>query len=122
MSTLVRIGLCELALGALLGWLVALQVDRPRLVERLGVRSPRRLLSAHLDYVVMGLILIAVGLAVPGLAGWAQVVLVAGTIVNPTLFLPLAFREEVARTFAYRTLSVLSFAATSTGLAAAALS
>lgn len=39
----------------------------------------------------MGVLLLAVGTAVPALPGWAQAALLTGAIVNPLLFLPLAF-------------------------------
>ncbi|WP_028477312.1 hypothetical protein [Nocardia sp. CNY236] len=122
MSTLVRIGLLELAFGALMGWPVAAGVAAPQLLQRLGVRSPRRLLQTHLDFVIMGVILIAVGLAVPDLPTWIAATIVVGTLLNPLLFLPLAFREQWADTVVYRSVSVGSFLATSVGLTAAAFS
>ena len=50
MDVLTRIGLVELAFGALLGWAVTATMITPQLVERVGVRKPRRILQAHLDY------------------------------------------------------------------------
>ncbi|WP_280512524.1 hypothetical protein [Nocardia farcinica] len=122
MSVLVRVGLLELAFGAMFGWVIAGSHAAPRLFERWGVVSPRRLLQAHLDYIIMGVILIVVGLAVPDLAGWIVALVILGTLLNPTLFLPLAFREELTGHLAYRAVSVLSFLATSVGLVAAAFS
>lgn len=116
-----KVGLVELAFGAVLGWVVALQMTAPAVVERLGVRTPRRILQAHLDYVIMGVILIAVGLAVPGLPGWLATVLVVGTWVNPTLFWPLAFSSRVATRPWFQIVGVLSFAATSGGLVGVAV-
>ena len=121
MDVVARIGLVELALGAVLGWAVAGQLIDPARVERIGVRAPRRLLQAHLDYVLMGLILIAVGVAVPGLPAWLATALVIGTWVNPTLFLPLAFDPEAVTRRWYTTLSVVSFTATSGGLVGVAV-
>ncbi|MFF0492032.1 hypothetical protein ACWDSJ_10175 [Nocardia sp. NPDC003482] len=118
---LVHIGLLELAFGALFGWVVAGTHAAPRLFERLGVISPRRILQAHLDYVIMGVILIAVGTAVPRPAAWIVPVLVFGTLLNPTLFLPLAFREQLTGNLGYRVVSAVSFAATSVGLVAVAV-
>lgn len=120
MTLLSQVGFCLLAVGTLLGWAVVLRLERPELLTRLGVRSPRRLLQMHLDYVVMGVLLIAVGQALPDLAAWVRALLIAGTIVNPLLFLPLAFREEVAKALWYRTVTVASFAAMSVGTVAAA--
>lgn len=121
MSTLVKIGLGELAVGGLFGWLIVARLERPELLTRAGVRSPRRLLQAHLDYVMMGLILIAVGLALPGLQTWIVVPLAFGTLTNPSLFLPLAFDEEWSKRMPYRVVTVISFIAMSGSLVAAAI-
>lgn len=121
MATLAKIGLCELALGAMLGWVVAVGVDnRQWLVDR-GIRSPRRLLQCHLDLVIMGLILIAVGVALDPLPVAVAIPLVIGTWVNPLLFLPLAVSDRVERAGPYRAVTLLSFACTSGSLLAAAI-
>jgi hypothetical protein len=121
MSLLVRSGLLELALGALSGWVIVIKLEQPQLLTRLGVKSPRRLMQAHLDYVMMGLIAIAVGLALPDLADWIKVLIVAGTWVNPSLFLPLAFSDAAQQHPAYRAVTLASFLAMSGGLVAAAV-
>ena len=121
MDVLTRIGLVELAFGAVLGWAVAATMITPQLVERAGVRKPRRILQAHLDYVIMGIILIAVGLAVPGLPTWLTVAIVIGTWLNPTLFLPLAFAPRAATRTWFQVLSTVSFTLTSGGLVGAAV-
>ena len=121
MSTLAKIGLCELAVAGLMGWTMVVRLERPDLLTRAGIRSPRRLLQAHLDYVMMGLILVAVGVALPDIPDWIAVPLVFGTLVNPTLFLPLAWDEDWAKRVPYRTLSVVSFVAMSGSLVAAAI-
>lgn len=117
---LVQIGLCELALGALLGWAVVARLERPERLARVGIRSPRRLLQMHLDHVMMGLILIAVGLALTDLPDVVTGALIFGTIVNPALFLPLAFSEDAAQHPVDRAVTITSFVATSGGLVAAA--
>ncbi|WP_040857868.1 hypothetical protein [Nocardia niigatensis] len=121
MSMLVRIGLLELAAGALLGWVVAAEHAAPQRLRRIGLVHPRRILQAHLDYVIMGLILVTVGVAAPGLPGWAAALVVTGTLLNPTLFLPLAFHDRLRETLPYRVVSAFSFLATSLGLVTAAL-
>jgi hypothetical protein len=121
MQTLARSGLLELAVGALFGWAIVARLERPGLLTKIGIKSPRRLMQAHLDYVMMGLIAIAVGLALPSLAGWAKALLLAGTWVNPTLFLPLAFSDEMQGNLVYRVVTVTSFVAMSTALVAAAV-
>lgn len=121
MVDLVLVGLIELAAGALLGWAVSAQHVMPDVLKKLGIRHPRRILQAHIDYIIMGVILIAVGLAVPTLSTWVAVVLVIGTIVNPALFFPLAFRAAAEKTWTYRVISTASFTCVSVSLVAAVL-
>lgn len=120
MSTLVKVGLCELALGALSGWVVVLRTEHPEVLRRLGVRSPRRVLQAHLDWIIMGLILIAVGTALPDLPNWLAWTLGFGALVNATLFVPLAFSEDASKALPYRAITLLSFTAMSVGTVGAA--
>jgi len=121
MDWMIGIGLAELALGGLLGWAMVLRAERPELLRRIGIVAPQRIRQIHLDYVMMGLILIAVGLAVPDLPVAVAVALVFGTAVNPFLFLPLAFDPEVQQRLWYRSLAVVSFVGVSGGLLAAAI-
>jgi hypothetical protein len=121
MDWVVQIGLVELALGGLLGWAMVIRDEKPELLKRLGVVAPARVRQVHLDYVMMGLILIGVGLAVPDLPTGVAVALVFGTAVNPFLFVPLAFNPEVQGRLWYRTLAVISFVALSGSLVVAAV-
>jgi len=117
----VHVGLGELALGALLGWAMVAQSQRPDLLRRWGVIAPHRIRQVHLDYVFMGLILIAVGLAVPSLPQWIAIPVVFGTVVNPFLFVPQMFSRDVGERLPYRALAVISFIALSGGLVATAI-
>ena len=117
----VQAGAVELALGALSGWVVTASVDRPDLLKRAGVRAMARVRQAHLDYIIMGVILIALGLAAPGLGRVWQVLLVVGAWVNPTLFVPLAFNPDAQRSPVYRAVTAASFTCMSAGTVAAAV-
>ena len=121
MDWVVRIGLVELAIGGLLGWAMVVREEKPEWLTRIGVVAPHRIRQVHLDYVMMGLILIGVGLAVPDLPTWIAIALVFGTAVNPFLFVPLAFDPGAERRLPYRALSALSFVAVSGALVAAAI-
>jgi hydroxylaminobenzene mutase len=121
MDWVVRIGLVELAIGGLLGWAMVVRDERPEWLRRIGVVAPQRIRQVHLDYVMMGLILIGVGLAVPDLPTAVAAALVLGTFVNPLLFVPLAFVPDVDKQLWYRALAVVSFVAMSGGLVVAAI-
>ena len=121
MTWVIRIGLIELAIGGLLGWAMVMRQESPELLRRIGVVAPQRIRQVHLDYVMMGLILIGVGLAVPDLPTAVAVALVFGTLVNPFLFIPLAFDPDTEKRGWYRVLAVVSFLAMSGSLVAAAV-
>jgi len=121
MDWVVQIGLVELAIGGLLGWAMVMRDERPEWVRRIGIVAPHRIRQVHLDYVMMGLILIGVGLAVPDLPTAVAVALVFGTFVNPFLFVPLAFDPEIDKRLWYRLLAVVSFVGVSGGLVIAAI-
>jgi hypothetical protein len=121
MDWVVQIGLLELALGGLLGWAMVVRDEKPGWIRQLGIVAPQRIRQVHLDYVMMGLILIGVGLAVPDLPTAIAVALVFGTVVNPFLFVPLAFEPDVDKRDWYRALAVVSFIGVSGGLVAAAI-
>jgi hypothetical protein len=121
MDWVIRIGLIELALGGLLGWAMVVREERPEWLRRIGIVAPQRIRQVHLDYVMMGLILIGVGLAIPDLSNAIAIPLVFGTIVNPFLFVPLAFDPEAEHRGWYRVLATVSFIGVSGGLVAAAI-
>lgn len=121
MTWVIQIGLAELALGGLLGWAMVVRDERPEWLRRIGVVAPQRIRQVHLDYLMMGLILIGVGLAVPDLPTAIAAALVFGTVVNPFLFVPLAFYPDTDKRLWYRALAVVSFIGVSGGLVAAAI-
>lgn len=121
MDWVIRFGLIELALGGLLGWAMVVRDERPEWLRRIGVVAPQRIRQVHLDYVMMGLILIGVGLAVPDLPDAVAAALVFGTFVNPFLFVPLAFEPDADKRLWYRALAVVSFLAVSGSLVVAAV-
>ncbi len=90
-DVLLTAGVLQLASAALVGWLIALERAAPERVRSLGIRVPRRLMQLHLDQVLMGLILLAVPTALGPVPEWCAWPLLIGTVLNPLLFLPLAF-------------------------------
>lgn len=120
-SMLVKIGTVSLAVGAVSGYALALVVEHSKIFKRIGIRHPARIRQIHLDWIIMGVVLIATGLAAPGLPPWVVVAVGFGGIVNPLLFLPLAFRASAQQNVFYRVASGVSFTALSSGLVASAV-
>ena len=121
MSLLIQVGLIELALAALLGWAVVIKTQKPEWLKRIGVVQPHRILQVHIDYILMGLIAIAVGVVLPDIPDPAAYLLIFGTVMNPLLFVPLAFSKSVDAKLWFRILSVISFTAISVALVWAAV-
>lgn len=88
------------------------------LARRWGIRHPARIRQTHLDWVMMGLILLAVWATVPDLPDWIRALVIFGTVVNPLLFLPLAWNPQAKEHPAYRAVTVVSFLSLSIGLPA----
>jgi hypothetical protein len=84
------LGIFELTVGVLSGWLMVMTLEAPDVLRRLGVRQMGRIRQAHLDLLMQGTILVAVGLAVDPLPTWIGVLLVAGAFLAPPLLGVLA--------------------------------
>jgi hypothetical protein len=89
------LGIFELAVGVLSGWLMVMTLEAPDLLTRLGVRQMGRIRQAHLDLLMQGTILIAVGLAVDPLPTWIGVLLVVGAFLAPPLLGVLALFPQL---------------------------
>jgi hydroxylaminobenzene mutase len=113
---LTSLGLISLALGALSGWLVLAATEKGAWLREHGVPAPVRFRQAHLDWIMMGLILIAVQTVAPDMPGWIRGCIAFGTIVNPILFLPLAFAPAAKDHVLYKAVAIVSFTALSVGL------
>lgn len=116
MDLLVQIGLIELAVGGLLGWAVVLRKEKPEFYRRIGLKQPRAVLQVHIDYILMGLILIAVGTVIKDPPGLLAGLLIFGTIINPLLFLPGAFDPANEKKLPFRVIAAASFVSISIAL------
>ena len=121
MPLLSALGLVSLALAALSGWLVLAVTEKPGWFHAHGVPAPARFRQAHLDWVMMGLILIAVQTVAPDMPDWIRGCIAFGTIVNPLLFLPLAWGAGAKSNPVYIGVTIVSFLALSIGLPALAV-
>ena len=118
---LTSLGLVSLALAGLSGWLVLAITEKPEWFLNRGISAPRRFLQLHLDWVMMGLILIAVDQAVPARPAWITAALAFGTMVNPLLFVPVAWGPAAKENALYKVVVVISFLSVSIGLPALAI-
>ncbi len=116
-------GLTELAAGALTGWPMALAVNSPEDLAKIGIRSGPRLRQWHLDLIMLGSLTAAAPTIVRGSARKVAIPLAIGAWTNANAFGVLAFRPELKDHPAYRAAVAASFITTSwgfTGLAAVA--
>lgn len=106
MPLLVKLGICELSIGVISGWAMVATVDRPEGLKRLGVRQLGRIRQTHLDLLMQGTILAAIGAAVTSVPTWIGILLVLGAYAAPLTLGVLAFRPEWQRgSILYRGLS-----------------
>jgi hypothetical protein len=103
-----QLGIFELAVGVLSGWLMVMTLEAPDVLRRLGVRQMGRIRQAHLDVLMQGTILVAVGLAVDPLPTWIGVLLVAGAFLAPLLLGVLAlFPDWQKESVAYKAVNTV---------------
>jgi hydroxylaminobenzene mutase len=103
MPLLIKLGICELAVGALSGWAMVAMIERPEALKQLGVRQLGRIRQSHLDLLMQGTILTAVGAAVASVPTWIGALLVIGAYIAPLTLGVLAFRPEMQKeSLAYR--------------------
>jgi hypothetical protein len=122
MPLLSVLGICELAVGVLSGWLMVMTLEAPDVLRRLGVRQMGRIRQAHLDVLMQGTILIAVGLAVDPLPTWIGVLLVAGAFLAPPLLGVLAiFPKWQKESIAYKAINSVVLAGFTVGWVALAV-
>ncbi|MGI5127256.1 hypothetical protein ACQEVB_10635 [Pseudonocardia sp. CA-107938] len=121
MPLLVVVGVVELAVAVVSGWLMVLVVQSPALLRRAGVRQLKRIRQAHLDLVMMGAVQVAVGGAVQPVPVWIAVLITFGAIAQPLGFLPLAVRPQLVHLPAFQVLAATVFAVTTVGWVALAI-
>lgn len=106
MPLLIKLGICELAAGVVSGWAMVAMVERPEALKRRGVRQLSRIRQTHLDLLMQGTILVAIGAAMTSVPTWIGILLVVGAYVAPLTLGVLAFRPELQKgSIAYRGLN-----------------
>lgn len=114
MPILVKIGVAELTLGVLSGWVMVFISDPDR-AQRAGIVDRRRIRQGHLDLLMMGTILVALGAAVPDPPLIAAALIVFGSWLAPLLFFPLSVRPKLGEQPLFRSADRLGFVGLSVG-------
>lgn len=112
-------GLVSILLGAWSGFALLLAVDRPGALRRVGVVDPSRARQVHLDWIIMGVLMVVVAGAIPTMPAVAAGAILFGGVVNPLSFVPMAFSRTVSTTAWFQVVSMISFLALSIGLTVA---
>ena len=122
MPLLVKLGISELAVGVLSGWAMVAMVERPEALKRAGVRQLGRIRQTHLDLLMQGTILAAIGAAVGSVPTWIGILLVIGAYLAPLGLGVLAFRPELQKgSIVYRGLNTAVLAGFTVGWVALAV-
>jgi hypothetical protein len=116
MTLLTRLGIIEIAFSAI--FVPLFLFDGVQKIFPGWLKDRRQLLSAHLDYFFMGILLILSGTVLQPIPGWIAWPLVFGSWGNPTTFLIGAFSEEWPKTLIYRLFTILTCSATAWAWAA----
>jgi hypothetical protein len=116
MTLLARLGVLEIAFSAVLVPLFLFEGVQ-RLFPRV-MKDRRQLLSAHLDYFFMGILLILSGTVLQPIPNWIAGPLVFGSLCNPTVFLINSFAPDLPKNALYRLFIFLSCATTAFAWAA----
>jgi len=116
MTLLTRLGVLEIAFSAVLVPLF-LSESVVKLFPK-ALKDRRQLLSAHLDYFFMGILLILSGTVLQPIPNWIAWPLVFGSLCNPTVFLLNSFAPDLPKNSVYRLFILLSCATTAWAWAA----
>lgn len=111
-----------MAAGVVSGWAMVAMVEKPEALKRLGVRQLGRIRQTHLDLLMQGTILAAIGAAAASVPTWIGILLVVGAYVAPLTLGVLAFRPELQKdSIFYRGLNTTVLAGFTVGWVALAV-
>lgn len=104
------------------GWLIIARNYLPLPGIKQVIRNDANLVKAHLDFMIMGVALLAFYASGIGLPFYIIALACAGALMNPSLFVFLALKPDVDRTLGspFSIVSTLSFLTTTAGIGGAA--
>ena len=113
---LIVAGIFQLFFASLTGWVMFLVTDYPEKARSLGIIGPRRIRQWHIELLMQGALITAIGAALDAPPLWASVLLVVAAWVAPFSFVPLAFNPEIGDRPWYMAVDLLSFVALNVSL------
>jgi hydroxylaminobenzene mutase len=108
-NVLVVAGVFQLFFASLTGWVMYLVTDYPERAKRIGILSVRRIRQWHIELLMQGTLITALGAALHDPPLWASVLLVVAAWVAPFGFLVLAVKPAVGERPWYRGIDLCSF-------------
>ena len=109
----------ELTVGVLTGWGMVYATGAPREKRlRAGLRDARRIRQGHIELLMMGTILVALGAAVPDPPIVPAVTIAICSWLAPLAFFPLAFRPDWGELRVLRLVDLAAFTGLSLGYVA----
>lgn len=115
---LAKIGIVEIAFGVLSGWVLVAAEEKPAMFKKLGLVNFRQLVGAHVSILLMGVAVAVVGFIVEPAPDWVVAAILFGSVVDPLLFVPLAFGLDRKGSTFFRVTAVLAFVSLSIGFVA----
>ena len=97
MPLLSQLGIYELTVGVLSGWVMVMTIESPSCCGAPACVTSAAIRQAHLDLLLQGVILTVVGLAIDPLPTWIGFLLVLGAFLAPLLLGVLAFDSELQK-------------------------
>lgn len=117
---LAKIGIVELAFGVISGWVLIAAEEQPAMFKKLGLVSFRQLVSAHVSILLMGVAVAVAGVIVQPVPDWVVAAILFGSIIDPLLFVPLAFGLDRNGSTFFRVTATLAFISLTIGFVAIA--
>jgi hypothetical protein len=108
-NVLIVAGVFQLFFASLTGWVMFLVTDFPERARRLRIVNSRRIRQWHLELLMQGALITALGAALDNPPLWASVLLIVAAWVAPFTFVPLAFKPELGDRPWYLGIDLLSF-------------
>ncbi|KAF0982421.1 hypothetical protein FDP41_011351 [Naegleria fowleri] len=109
---LVASGLCEICFAICLGWYLAMIIaNRSTKTASSPMLNFRRVLQAHIDFILMGILQMVVSMVTSELfiPNWVLYMFVFGSWANAFAFLILAVSESYVHSLGVRIYTIISF-------------